>query len=354
MTDNQHAEGSMIAAGAAVWNWRADSDRLAIRAQTGGPVSSLDGQWTLDQFIEQIDGLSRGGLAQALRTASPDGLIDVRVLLANGQAAHVIGSFIDAAHARGLIVAGAMPPRSQEAHANIVPVFQPIRRLDTLDVAGFEALVRFRTGEGRVVSADALPGGANEIDWSVIAPAMLSHAVRALADLRAAGRDVFMQVNLSAVEIAQPLLVESLAELIREASLPPGAFRIELTEQAALRDFEGALGALSAFRAAGAGVVLDDFGAGHSSFAWLAEMPAEGVKLDPKLVRMVGQPRAALILSGLARLIQDLGMTVTAEGLEDASLAPVLASIGCDLVQGFAFDMPLREEDIDAAFDLLP
>jgi EAL domain-containing protein (putative c-di-GMP-specific phosphodiesterase class I) len=344
----------MLAAGAAVWNWRPAADALSIRAEPGGPIASLDGCWTLSQFLDQIEGLSRAGLGQSLRSVPEEGLIDVRVLLANGQAAHVIGSYIDAAHARGLIVAGAMTPRASEAQGNIVPVFQPIRHLDTLEVAGFEALVRFRTPEGRLVSPDGLPGGANEIDWSLIAPTMLSHAVRALANLRAAGRNVFMQVNLSAIEIAQPDLVESLADLIREAKLPPGAFRIELTEQAALRDFDGALGALAAFRASGAGIVLDDFGAGHSSFAWLAEVPADGVKLDPKLVRMAREPRAAMILAGLARLIRDLGMTVTAEGIEDPDLAPALAAMGCDFVQGFAFDMPIREEDLDAAFDPLP
>ena len=120
-----------------------------------------------------------------------------------------------------------------------------------------------------------------------------------------------------------------------------------------MRDFEGALGALAAFRAAGAGVVLDDFGAGHSSFAWLAELPAEGVKLDPKLTAMIAHPRAARIVSSLTALIHGLGMTVTAEGIEDAALAADLHAIGCDYVQGFAWDLPLRTQDIAAAFDPL-
>jgi EAL domain-containing protein (putative c-di-GMP-specific phosphodiesterase class I) len=148
--------------------------------------------------------------------------------------------------------------------------------------------------------------------------------------------------------------VEEAAAIIRDAKLPHGVLRVELTEQAALRDFEGALGALAAFRAAGAGIVLDDFGAGHSSFAWLAEIPADGVKLDPKLCRMVRHPRARRILAGLAGLIRELGMAVTAEGIEDKVLARELHAIGCDFVQGYAYDLPLRAEDVGAAFDPLP
>ena len=110
----------------------------------------------------------------------------------------------------------------------------------------------------------------------------------------------------------------------------------------------------AAFRAAGAGIVLDDFGAGHSSFAWLAELPADGVKLDPKLARMIRHPRAARIVTALTSLIRGLGMTVTAEGIEDTDVAGDLRAIGCDYVQGFAYDLPIRTPDISVAFDPLP
>ena len=353
-----NADIAVTAAGAALWTWHAAEGQLSIRSEVGGPLAHLDGRWRLETFLGQIDGLARGLIVAKLREGKAGDPVDARFTLTDGRPAHFVGSFYDTGMARGLIVTidGAVGGTSLKpaGGTNVEPVFQPIRRLDDLSVAGFEALARFRAPDGRLVGAETLLGLGGDTDWVAIAPVMLLKSAETLSALRAEGRTPFMQVNLSAAEIARPLLVEQIAAIIREANLPPGALRIELTEQAALRDFEGALGALAAFRAAGAGIVLDDFGAGHSSFAWLAEIPADGVKLDPKLIRMVAQPRARKILTSLAALIRELGMTVTAEGIEDRATAPDLLAMGCDFVQGYAYDMPMRSVDIAAAFDPIP
>jgi EAL domain-containing protein (putative c-di-GMP-specific phosphodiesterase class I) len=347
------ADTAVTAARAALWTWNAADGAIDIRAEPGGPLASLDGRWRLDQLLAQVDGLARATIAGRLSNGRPGDRVDVRITLADGRPAHFVGSFHDLGVARGLIVSAEAGARLVHGDTNVEPVFQPIRRLDDLSVAGFEALARFRSPDGQLVGPDTLLSMGGDTDWTAIAPVMLLKSAQALAALRADGRDVFMQVNLSAAEIAQPLLVEEISAIVREASLPHGVLRIELTEQAALRDFDGALGALAAFRAAGAGIVLDDFGAGHSSFAWLAELPADGVKLDPKLSRMIRHPRACSIVTALTTLIRSLGMTVTAEGIEDADVAGQLHAIGCDYVQGFAYDLPIRLPDIAVAFDPL-
>jgi EAL domain-containing protein (putative c-di-GMP-specific phosphodiesterase class I) len=343
--------GSSSTPQAALWSWYAADSVLTIRAEAGGPLSQLDGRWTLQSLLEQFDGLARVRIATPLRSGRPGDPIDIRVTLLDGRPAHFFGAFHDHGVARGLIVAAEAGARLIHGESNVEPAFQPIRRLDTLTVAGFEALARFRAPDGKLVGPDTLVALGGDTDWNAIAPVMLAKSAETLAQLRGDGHDVFMQVNLSAAEIAQPLLVEEIAAIIRDAGLPHGVLRVELTEQAAMRDFEGALGALAAFRAAGSGIVLDDFGAGHSSFAWLAEIPADGVKLDPKLCRMVRQPRACRIVTALTGLIRGLGMTVTAEGIEDRMVADELHAIGCDFVQGYAYDMPLRLPDIAVAFD---
>ena len=348
------ADTAVTAARAALWTWSASEGAMSIRAEPGGPLIALDGRWTLDALLAQLEGLARASIAARLREGRAGDPVDVRVTLIDGRPAHFIGAFHDLGVARGLIVSAEAGARLVYGETNVEPVFQPIRRLDDLSVAGFEALARFRAPDGQLVGPDTLVGLGGSTDWTAIAPVMLARSAGVLASLRAQGRDVFMQVNLSAAEIARPLLVEEIAAIIRDAGLPHGVLRIELTEQAALRDFDGALGALAAFRAAGAGIVLDDFGAGHSSFAWLAELPADGVKLDPKLSRMVRHPRASRIVTALCGLIRGLGMSVTAEGIEETDLASELHAIGCDYVQGFAYDMPLRTPDISAAFDPLP
>jgi EAL domain-containing protein (putative c-di-GMP-specific phosphodiesterase class I) len=348
------AATAVTAAGAALWSWHAADNSVAIRAEPGGPFARLDGSWALDAFLKQVDGLARGLISSRLANGRIGDPIDARITLGDGRPAHFVGSFSDDGVARGLLIATDGPVATIHGETNVEPVFQPIRRLDDLSVAGFEALARFRTAEGRLVGPDTLVSLGQDTDWSAIAPVMLQKSAAILSELRGAGRDVFMQVNLSAAEIARPLLVEEIAAILRETRLPRATLRIELTEQAALRDYEGALGALAAFRAAGAGIVLDDFGAGHSSFAWLAEIPADGVKLDPKLVRLVSQRRGGQILAALAALIRKLGMSITAEGIEDPAARPELLAIGCDYVQGYAYDLPLRAPDIDAAFDPLP
>lgn len=344
------ADTAVTSARAALWTWNAVEGALHIRGEPGSGFSKLDGDWSLEHFLEQIDGLARPLIRTRLLQGRPGDPVDARVTLADGRQAHFIGSFHDLGLARGLLVT-ATSTGFIALDSNVEPVFQPIRRLSDMSVAGFEALARFRTTDGRLVGPDTLLGLGGDTDWLAIAPVMLTRSAEALAALRADGRNVFMQVNLSAAEIARPDLVEILAAIIRESNLPRGALRIELTEQAALRDYDGALGALAAFRAAGAGVILDDFGGGHSSFTWLAEIPADGVKLDPKLARMIVQPRACRIVTALAAMVRGLGMSVTAEGIEDPALSDELLAIGFDYVQGFAFDMPLRAPDVNAVFE---
>ncbi len=344
------ADTAVVSAGAALWTWSQESGEVVVRAETGGPLAWLDGAWKLAELLGQLDGLARPIVAARLRDGQPGSAVDVRVTLSSGLHAHIVGAFHDVGIARGLIICSD-GGRVRLPETNVIPVFQPIRRVSDLSLAGFEALARFRLPDGRIGGPDALVGLGGETDWKAIAPVMLRRSAEMLAQLRACGEDLFMQVNLSAAEISNPALVEQIADLIRAAEFPAGCLRVELTEQAALRDFDAALGSLGAFKAAGAGVVLDDFGGGHSSFAWLAEFPADGVKLDPKLIKMMARPRAGAIVAALTGIIRSLGMTVTAEAVEDRATMPKLRDMGCDYVQGFAFDMPLHAEDIGAAFD---
>ena len=346
---NRPVSAAVSAAGAAIWVWSADTETLTIEAPAGGSLSHLDGVWRLPAFLEQVEGLSRAALSAQLRNGAMGEPRDIKVVLTDSRPVRFLGAVTEAGAARGLILSPDIGPLAP-LRSDVEPVFQPIRRIQGLEVVGFEALARFRDPVMGLVGADAVASVGEEIDWTAIAPTMLARSAEVLSRLRASGHDVFMQVNLSAADISQPELVATIIESIRRARLPFGVLRMELTEQAALRDAEAAVGALSAIRGAGAGLVLDDFGAGHSSFAWLAELPADGVKFDPKLVRMAGHPRADVILGALTRLVHELGMTVTAEGVESSDRAAPLSAIGCDFVQGFAYDYPLQADDLAAVF----
>ena len=129
---------------AALWSWHAGDAVLVIRAEPGGPLAQLDGRWTLQSLLDQFDGLARVRIATPLRSGRPGDPIDIRVTLLDGRPAHFFGAFHDHGVARGLIVPAEAGARIVHGESNVEPVFQPIRRLDTLAVAGFEALARFR------------------------------------------------------------------------------------------------------------------------------------------------------------------------------------------------------------------
>ena len=99
-----------------------------------------------------------------------------------------------------------------------------------------------------------------------------------------------------------------------------------------------------ALKAVGAGLVLDDFGTGHSSFAWLADLPADSLKIDHGLTCRLGQLRIDTILTTITLLASRLGMTSTAEGIENKDDAVKLRGLGFDHVQGFAFARPMSAE----------
>ncbi len=314
------------------WRWRIDG-RLTLIPSSDSAFVDLAGEWTLPAFLLELEGLSRAQLQRALETA--DGEVDCRLRLSDGRRLGLVGSI-----ARGEVRDGQLLDIGSKTETNVpgpplAPVFQPIVDLASGRVAGFEALARW-------------PGGPDAYADPGLASNMLMQSAEALSDWRRvpAGADVFVNVNLTGRDLAEgavPALIEALA---LSHGLPPGYLRIELTEQAALRDPEAALEAVRAIKAAGAGVILDDFGSGHSSFAWLADMPADGLKIDPDLTRRLKEPRARVILEAVTLLARRLGMSTTAEGVEAREHAAVLRNLGFDYVQGFAFFRPMAADRV--------
>lgn len=133
--------------------------------------------------------------------------------------------------------------------------------------------------------------------------------------------------------------------LVTGHGFEPGQLRIELTEQAALRDMGEAVRVAHALKTAGAGVILDDFGSGHSSFSWLAALPADGLKIDPELTRQLGNAKVNVILETVTLLASRLKMSATAEGIEDLDQIGLLRNLGFHYAQGFAFSRPINANE---------
>jgi EAL domain-containing protein (putative c-di-GMP-specific phosphodiesterase class I) len=348
---NIQYDDALKAAGVCVWDWSSKENRLRFRARGGEACNEFEGDWRLEDFLGTLEGLSAQNLSQRLKDGGAGQRLDLSLKRAEGSRVHVLGAFSETGHARGLLFnAGAGTTIND---LPVEAVYQPIIRLSDGMIAGFEALARWRTDTGELKTAGAIEGEAQRMASRHLAVAMLKQAGEALADWhqRFPELNLFVQVNLTSADLYRAEVLESVSRLVQSGAFPLGALKIELTEQMALRDFDAGVAAASALQASGVGLVLDDFGSGHSSLAWLAAIPATGIKLDPQLTQMAGTPRMDTILSSIAGLAKTLGMTVTAEGIEDLDRVQFLKGIGCDYVQGFAYARPMEKEKADRFLD---
>jgi EAL domain-containing protein (putative c-di-GMP-specific phosphodiesterase class I) len=322
------------------WHWRGGAGRLIIEARTGTLLSDLAGNWSLDALEKMVEGLSRGRLGKALSAA--DGPVRCGLRLSNGEDVHFVGAFVSDNEARGMLLAGEslreIDPADMRPGPDLAPVYQPIISLRDGRVVGFEALARWDGSELNIPPS--------RYEDQALASNMLIRSAETLSNLREGARrdDLFMHVNLTARELTRSTLPALIEALMNGYGLPEKALRMELTEQAALRDETHALSAAMAMKAVGAGLVLDDFGTGHSSFQWLADLPFDSLKIDYGLTRRLGEARIDTILGTITLLATRLGMSSTAEGVERREDAGRLRALGFDHAQGYAFARPMDAE----------
>jgi len=239
------------------------------------------------------------------------------------------------------------------ARGEIVPFFQPIAHLETGQLAGFEALARWKhPRRGLIMPDDFLPLIADAGQMDALGRHILETSAAQIATWRSAhpdAGDLFVAVNLTTGEIEDERLVGFVADLVRRHHLPPRTLKIEVTESDIMRDPERAAVTLTALREAGAGISLDDFGTGFSSLAYLTRLPFETLKIDRYFVRTMGENEGSeKIVRSVASLGRDLGLEVVAEGVETVAVARRLAALGCHYGQGFGYAPALdaREAEV--------
>ncbi|MEI9890828.1 MAG: bifunctional diguanylate cyclase/phosphodiesterase [Caulobacteraceae bacterium] len=234
----------------------------------------------------------------------------------------------------------------------IVPYYQPIVRLSTGAISGFEALVRWRHPRRGLVSPEQFLNLADEMGLLLdIGAHMIETAARQLAEWRSAHRaagELSVSVNLSTVEVDRPHLVADVGRVLRDTGLPPGALKLEITESDIMRDPERAAKILQALRGVGAGLAIDDFGTGFSSLSYLTRLPFDTLKIDRYFVRtMASNEGSDKIVRSVVNLGRDLDLEVVAEGVENAVMARRLLQIGCDYGQGFGYAPALSAQEAE-------
>jgi diguanylate cyclase (GGDEF)-like protein len=231
--------------------------------------------------------------------------------------------------------------------------YQPEMSLADSRMVAVEALVRWEHPERGLLEPAAFVPMAEQTGLIIeIGAWVLNEACRQVAAWRAAGSDLGLAVNVSARQLAQPDIVETVRAALDASGLPADALCLEITESSVMRDPEAALATLSLVRDLGVKIAIDDFGVGFSSLAQLKEMlPLHALKVDRSFITGIADDdRSSAIVAAVVMLASTLGVTAIAEGVETAEQAAQARALGCDLSQGFFFTEPEPAETLAARF----
>lgn len=222
--------------------------------------------------------------------------------------------------------------------------------LDTGYVAGLEALLRWMHPlRGSVPMSEVIPLAEATGLIFPIGEWVVRTACQQAQSWAEAGEDLpSVSINLSQQEFTRSDLAELVRTALEESRLPPEKLELELTEGMLMRNRQ-AESVLQDLDALGVGIVLDDFGQGHSSIAHLTSMPIKAIKIDRAFIDGVREPGdQQSICAAMIAMSRELGISVIAEGVESEMQVQFLKERGCDAVQGFLYSEPLPAEDVPA------
>jgi diguanylate cyclase (GGDEF)-like protein len=227
--------------------------------------------------------------------------------------------------------------------------YQPVVNTRSNSISGFEALARWRHPiKGMVPPMLFIPVAE---DSGLIVPLgewalreACRQAVRWPSELKIA-------VNLSPVQFKTSNLVEVVKEILDETGLAPHRLELEITERIFMADNENTLSTLRRLKAIGVRIAMDDFGTGYSSLSYLRSFPFDKIKVDRAFVSDLAERNEhVVIVQAVVSIARALGMTTTAEGVENVGQYEFLKALGCDEVQGYLFSPPVSLDRLDEMF----
>jgi diguanylate cyclase (GGDEF)-like protein/PAS domain S-box-containing protein len=227
--------------------------------------------------------------------------------------------------------------------------YQPVVELATSRVTGVEALVRWWRGSVLVPPKDFI-GPAEESGLIVpLGNWVLREACGQVMTWRRSGWEIGLSVNLRPREIAAPQFVESVAAVLADTGLPPGALTVEVREEVLVEGADEVVARLLRLRDMGVRLAIDDFGTGYASLAYLRQLPVDSIKIDPSFVAGLGRDETLTLLTRtIVRLGRELGLVVVAEGIERPEQLQRLKEMDCPRGQGFLVARPMTARSVEA------
>jgi diguanylate cyclase (GGDEF)-like protein/PAS domain S-box-containing protein len=230
--------------------------------------------------------------------------------------------------------------------------YQPVVDLRTGAIMGVEALLRWRhPARGMVAPAEFVPLAEETGQIIQIGQWVLWEACRYAAALRrGVAPSLHVAVNLSARQLQDPSLLESMRGMLDDTGLDPAALVIEITESVMMRDMDTAIKRLHELKALGVQLAIDDFGTGYSSLNYIRRFPVDILKIDKSFIDGVGnggQGQGLALTTAMVDLAVILKLRPVAEGIERIEQLDRLRKMGCGLGQGYLFSAPVEPRELE-------
>lgn len=234
----------------------------------------------------------------------------------------------------------------------LVLYYQPIINLETKEVKGFEALMRWIHPEKGfmppnlfipIAEDSGLIVGAS--DWAIEEAA---NALRRMKDANPhIDSNAFMSVNFTAIDMLHPEFLTKLLGVCERTQVKPSEIKIEMTERLLMNNPEKVREMLQACKDAGFKIAIDDFGTGYSSLSYLHHYPIDTLKIDRSFVVQMTKDESALnLVKGIINLAKSLNMSLVAEGIEENREEELLLESNCEMAQGYKYSKPQPEDKL--------
>ncbi len=227
--------------------------------------------------------------------------------------------------------------------------YQPQLNIETNEIIGVEALIRWNHPEKGSIPPDAFIPLAEESgiiikleEW--IFDRILSEA-KELSERKGGFTLDHIAINISTIHFLEPHFVEKLMLLINKHQVKPEWFELEITESGMMRNIEDAIQKIKELKKFGFAFSIDDFGTGYSSLAYLKELPVDVIKIDQSFINNMSEDDA-MIVEAVIAIGQKFNLEVLAEGVEDKEILIRLKNIKCDTYQGYLAHKPMAMEDL--------
>jgi len=229
----------------------------------------------------------------------------------------------------------------------LILYYQPKIDMKEKRVIGVEALVRWQHPEKGFMAPDLFIPMAEQT--GLIHPLtywVLNEAFAQIKRWRQQGLELTMAVNLAVQDLLDAQLVDTITKDLRGHEVEPSWLMLEITEGSLMADPVRAQRTLQQLHTMGIRLSIDDFGTGHSSLAYLKDLPVDEIKIDRSFVlNMPSDETQAMIVRAIINLAHNLGLTTTAEGVETQAVWNQLHDLDCNVAQGYFMSRPLTETD---------